>query len=221
MQHFCKQELLFGKLLCKTKPVNQQPVRFTRKPRWLPRAPSKMFRVPVRPKISTEERNELFQLFTTYRTSMKSIKKQLEYELETSYTGQEVLQEIANKEEALWKKCLEINDNWNAEVALARDERLAIEREAQRKLILAQLIEKEEEKKKQLEAIEEIVRLEKEKSKSYITVENIDQAIDKALDNIVNYKYAIDVAGNIYYNNELEKQTTETGKQQQQVKVVN
>lgn len=78
-----------------------------------------------------------------------------------SYTGQEVLQEIANKEEALWAKCIQINENWNAEVAIARDERLAKEREAQRKTILAQLIEKEEEKKQKLEAIEEIVRLEK------------------------------------------------------------
>lgn len=71
------------------------------------------------------------------------------------------MQEITNKEEALWAKCMDINDNWNAEVALARDVRLAHEREAQREIILAQLIEKEEEKKQKLEAIEEIVRLEK------------------------------------------------------------
>lgn len=89
------------------------------------------------------------------------VRKQLEYEVETSYTGQEVLQEIANKEKALWAKCIQINDNWNAEVAIARDERLAKEREAKRKTILSQLIEKEEEKKQKLEAIEEIVRLEK------------------------------------------------------------
>lgn len=56
---------------------------------------------------------------------------------------------------------MDINDNWNAEVALEREQRLAHEREARREEILAQLIEKEEEKKKKLEAIEEIVRLEK------------------------------------------------------------
>lgn len=85
----------------------------------------------------------------------------MENELEKSYTGQEVLQEIAKKEEALWLKCMDINENWNAEVALARDERLAKEREIQRELILAQLIEKEEERKQKFEALEEIVRLEK------------------------------------------------------------
>jgi len=88
-------------------------------------------------------------------------RKQLEEEFEKSYTGHEIIQEIANKEEALWVKCLDINENWNAEVALARDERLAREREVQREIILAQLIEKEEEKKQKFEAMEQIVRLEK------------------------------------------------------------
>lgn len=88
-------------------------------------------------------------------------RKQLEIELEKSYTGQEVLQEIADKEDALWAKCIEVNDTWNAEVALDRDERMAKEREVQREVILGQLIDAEEQKKRNLETIEEIVRMEK------------------------------------------------------------
>ncbi|NP_001280367.1 probable 28S ribosomal protein S26, mitochondrial [Acyrthosiphon pisum] len=210
MQNLCKVELLYGKLLCKTKAINQQPVRYTRKPRWLPKAPTKMFRVPVRPQISPDENKELFRLYTNYRTTMKSIQEQLEYELETSYTGQEVLQEIANKEEVLWAKCMDVNDNWNAEVATEREQRLAKEREDRREEILAQLIEKEEDKKKKLEAVEEIIRLEKEKSKTYITVENIDEAIEKALDNVVDHKYALDLAGNIFKGNDPNEPTTGT-----------
>ncbi|KAL4090702.1 hypothetical protein QTP88_025489 [Uroleucon formosanum] len=210
MQNLCKVELLYGKLLCKTKAINQQPVRYTRKPRWLPKAPTKMFRVPIRPQISADESKELFRLFTNYRTTMKSIQKQLEYELETSYTGQEVLQEIANKEKILWAKCMDINDNWNAEVAIEREQRLANEREVQREDILAQLIEKEEDKKKKLEVIEEIIRLEKEKSKTYITAENIDEAIEKALDSVVDHKYALDLAGNILKGNEPNEPSTGT-----------
>lgn len=105
----------------------------------------------------------LHVLVTDFQKSIVHIcfRKQLEYELETSYTGQEVLQEIANKEEILWAKCMDINDNWNAEVTLDREERLANERESRREEILAQLIEKEEEKKKKLEVVEEIIRLEK------------------------------------------------------------
>lgn len=56
---------------------------------------------------------------------------------------------------------MDINDNWNAEVAIEREQRLANEREVQREDILAQLIEKEEDKKKKLEVVEEIIRLEK------------------------------------------------------------
>lgn len=56
---------------------------------------------------------------------------------------------------------MDVNENWNAEVALEREQRLANEREARREEILAQLIEKEEDKKKKLEAVEEIIRLEK------------------------------------------------------------
>jgi len=222
MQNFSKKELLFGKLLCKTKAINQQPVRFTRKPRWLPKAPSKMFRVPVRPQVSVEERNELFKLFTNYRTSIKSIQKQLENELEKSYTGHEVLREIADREETLWAKCVDVNENWNAEVAIAREERLAREREVQRETILAQLIEKEEEKKQKFEATEQIIRLEKEKSKTYITTENIDEAIEKALDNIVDHSYALDLAGNIYQgNNSNEPGTGTTGTHQLRVQSIN
>lgn len=90
-----------------------------------------------------------------------NFRKQLEKELETSYTGQEILQEIINKEEAIWAKCIDINENWNAEVALDREERLTKKREIERENILAQLIEKEKNKKQKLEEIEEIVRLEK------------------------------------------------------------
>lgn len=72
-----------------------------------------------------------------------------------------MLQEIAHKEEMLWAKCMDLNDNWNAEVATEREQRLANEREAKREEILAQLIEKEEDKKKKLEVVEEIIRLEK------------------------------------------------------------
>ncbi|XP_050424210.1 probable 28S ribosomal protein S26, mitochondrial [Adelges cooleyi] len=198
MQNLWKSELLFSHLLNKTKTIHQQPVRYTRKPRWLPIAPSKIFRVPKRPQVSIEERNELFNLFTMYRTCMKSIKKQLEEELEKTDTGYKVLQEIAKKDEEQWAKCLSINENWNAEIAISRDQRLARNKEVLRNDIMTHLIENEEEKRKKLEEIENIVKLEKEKSKNFITIDNIDEAIEKALDNVVDHNYAIDLRGNIY-----------------------
>lgn len=87
--------------------------------------------------------------------------KQLEQELEKSFTGEEVLKEITQKEEKEWQLCLAINNDWNAEVASARDERIAKEKEVERQKILEQLITQEEEKQKRLNIIEEQVRLEK------------------------------------------------------------
>lgn len=42
---------------------------------------------------------------------------------------------------------------------------------------------------------EELVRKEKEASSSFITSENIDEAIEKALTETVDYNYAIDING--------------------------
>jgi hypothetical protein len=73
MQYVGKNTVVSTKFLEISTQIFLQPVRYTRKPRWLPKAPSKMFRVPIRPQISVEERNELFHLFTNYRTCMKAI----------------------------------------------------------------------------------------------------------------------------------------------------
>lgn len=58
--------------------------------------------------------------------------------------------------------------------------------------------------------INQIFCLFQEKSKTYITTENIDEAIEKALDNVVDHKYAIDLAGNIYQGNTSNEPTTGT-----------
>lgn len=85
----------------------------------------------------------------------------MEQELEKSFTGEEVLKEIAQKEEKEWQLCLAINNDWNAEVAAARDERIAKEKEEERQMVMEQLIIHEEKKQKKLEIIEEQVRQEK------------------------------------------------------------
>lgn len=85
----------------------------------------------------------------------------MEQELEKSFTGEEVLNEIIQKEEKEWQHCLEINNDWNAEVASARDERIAKEKEIERQTILEYLINNEEEKRKMQELVEERVRKEK------------------------------------------------------------
>lgn len=48
-------------------PTCVQCVRWRRKPRWIPTAKSKMFRVPERKKEDPEERAELMRLHKNYK----------------------------------------------------------------------------------------------------------------------------------------------------------
>ncbi|KAH8337734.1 hypothetical protein KR067_011807 [Drosophila pandora] len=175
-------------------------VRWRRKPRWLPVAKSKMFRVPERKKQSEEERTELMRLHNQYKTQLRSVRQFLREEVvrheETSTADHIVL--TPEQEEAEFLKCVDINANWNAKIAKERDQRLAKEREekvayVQERLEARQLREEERREQANLRVMREI-----ESSKTFITRENLDAAIGTALANPVDHNFAIDLAGNLY-----------------------
>jgi small subunit ribosomal protein S26 len=58
----------------KLSPVCVQCVRWKSKPRWLPVAKSKLFRIPVRPKTDESEEIELRRLHNRYRTQMRAVR---------------------------------------------------------------------------------------------------------------------------------------------------
>jgi hypothetical protein len=58
----------------KINPVCVHCVRWIRKPRWLPVAKSKMFRIPERPSIPENERIEFKRLHDRYNTHMRAIR---------------------------------------------------------------------------------------------------------------------------------------------------
>lgn len=120
------------------------------------------------------------------------------------------------QEEAEFQKCLDANAAWNAAIAKERDQRLAKKREEkvayiQERLEAQQL--REEERKEQAN---QRVLLEIERSKNYITRENLDAAIETALANPVDHNFAIDMAGNLYHGrstSQLPDATTEPNQQ--------
>lgn len=103
-----------------------QIIRWKRKPRWLPVAKSKLFRIPVRPIIPEEEKIELFKLHAHYKTQMRAIKKFIREEV----AAETVSLENVNSEKSLleesidFKRCEEENRKWNEEVAVIRAQRL-------------------------------------------------------------------------------------------------
>ncbi|XP_017072219.1 probable 28S ribosomal protein S26, mitochondrial [Drosophila eugracilis] len=175
-------------------------VRWRRKPRWLPVAKSKMFRVPERKKQSEEERTELMRLHNQYKTQLRSVRQFLREEVihheETSTADHIVL--TVEQEEAEFQKCLEANAAWNAAIAKERDQRLAKEREEKVAYVQERLEARQVREEERREQAQQRVLLEIERSKTYITRENLDAAIETALANPVDHNFAIDLAGNLY-----------------------
>lgn len=109
-------------------------------------------------------------------------------------------------EEAEFQRCSAINSEWNLKIAEIRDARVAKENEERREYIQERLELKEAREAQEMTLIEDRIRVEKESSKHFITRENIDQHIDQALANPVDYNFAIDLKGNKLKNdNEMEQ----------------
>lgn len=93
------------------------------------------------------------------------------------------------------KRCTSINEKWNKKQREIREK--AISKQQENDIIAAlEKVELEKKKIKEMkENIEEIVRKEKEQSKTFITAENIDAAIEQALANPVDYNFALISSG--------------------------
>ncbi|XP_050302440.1 probable 28S ribosomal protein S26, mitochondrial [Anthonomus grandis grandis] len=166
-----------------------------RKPRWIPTAKTKKFRVPTRPQIPKDEELELLRLNNNYRTQIKSIRAFLREKHSTLFQKSLDPEEILKLFREDFDACKAINDKWNEEIRVIREKRM--EEMLQNDIEFAQKrMELELEKRHQLQELaESLVRKEKDVSSSFITAENIDEAIDKALESFVDYNFAIDETG--------------------------
>ncbi|KAH8260888.1 hypothetical protein KR044_000019 [Drosophila immigrans] len=175
-------------------------VRWRRKPRWLPVAKSKVFRVPERKKQTEEERTELMRLHNQYKTQLRSVRQYLRAEVirheETSTADHIVL--TPEQEEAEFQQCIDINAAWNAKIAGERELRLAKERDEKIAYVQERLEAGKLREEERRERADEHVRREIEQSKTFVTRANLDEAIETALANPVDHNFAIDLAGNLY-----------------------
>ena len=181
--------------------VNYQSVRYGRKPRWLPMARSKMFRIPPRPQVPEDEAAEMHRVNNQYRTQMKSLMKYLGANYMT--VSEEVDHEVHLKEfEEDFSKCNALNDEWNERVKIERDEyfKTQIELEVQqaREILESKILLEEE----RMEELEQVVREQKQLANTFITPENVDEVIEYALNNPTDYNFSIDLEGNVYQGRE-------------------
>ncbi|XP_015590406.1 probable 28S ribosomal protein S26, mitochondrial isoform X2 [Cephus cinctus] len=180
-----------------TNSLYSQIIRWKRKPIWLPTAKSKMFRVPVKPVIPKEDNDELQRLSNIYRTYMRSLRKYMimigkKNEIQFDHSVVEAA------EAADFEKCSAINNEWNEEIADIRKYRLHKERTQRDVGNWWRMKNYKEMLAENQEKVEEEVRSVKKQAESFITAENIDQAIEEALTIVIDHNAAIDHDGNFY-----------------------
>lgn len=177
-----------------TKLQNFQSIRF-RKPRWMPRAKSKMFKVPPRPVIPIEDTLELQRLHNNYRCQVKSIRKYLE--LHWKEKTEETIDYDAQKQqfEEDLKTSLLLNEKWSELLRPLRESFFENELKAKLDFEIKKMEDKKAQQQAALVKVEDIVRVVKIDSKNFITPENIDVNIDKLLENETNFNYALNLKG--------------------------
>lgn len=179
-------------------PMYYQTVRWSprnRKPLWLGTAKTKKFRVPVKPVIPDDEKEELKRLFNNYRTQIKSLRKFFYLKHSVTLMAQADTEQLKKDFDEDFLRCQKINNEWNEVIRKQREERLAKELKADIEFAKNRLAERIKKKEEVLAKAEEIVRREKEQSKYFVTPENIDRAIEEAINNPIDYNFAIDLNG--------------------------
>ncbi|GBM23566.1 hypothetical protein AVEN_196642-1 [Araneus ventricosus] len=184
------------KVSCKSMQLRWKKIPI-RKPRWLPMAPSKLFRIPEHPYVPPDEKQLIEDLLEEYYRKIESLRKVFKEELAQKSRDEGHTLENQKLEEAKFLSLLEENKKENERLRKIREE--TMERLFQEKQVeLLQLEENRKLKEQETKLwVEEMVRKEKEKLAVWITYENLDDAIAKALSDPRNVCYSVDVNGNV------------------------
>ncbi|CAI5696965.1 small ribosomal subunit protein mS26 [Oreochromis niloticus] len=171
-----------------------------RKSRTDPVAKSKEGRIKVPPPVDPVEMVVLKERYTEYKLIMRALRLEFKeevlrkkYEEETGSQAEERARQEAEEHRAL----MAWNNEENLRMLKARILRVQKEaEEAERKKIEAAIQREQEQQEFIKEKEREILRLQEE-VKNFITMENLDQRIEEALDNPKNYNFAVDKEGRV------------------------
>ncbi|XP_072041952.1 small ribosomal subunit protein mS26-like [Amphiura filiformis] len=174
--------------------VNKQCVRW-RKMRTDPPPKNKVI-IKRRPVYNEWEDNFLSTKLNHYRTMMRGIQSIIVKQVEFAAARDELL--LARKKELeLVPELLRWNEEENEKTKRERALRLAEETTKSEEEKLQRLLREDEKRILHLQQAEEIVRLEKEASKSFITLENMEEKIEEAIENPKNYNFLLKQDGSL------------------------
>ena len=173
-------------------------VKAHRKPRWIPRAPSKTFVLPGKDHTPEAELEQIMKLKFEHRNHVAALTQYLwEDYLKSSSAGKEA-QMQQEREEEEHANLLIKNEHINARVVIRRQERLEREAQEEEQRIRMELEDAKKREKEQAERIDDVIKYEKKQIENRITVDELERAILQAIDNPVDDEFAIDTEGHIY-----------------------
>ncbi|KAI9545864.1 hypothetical protein NQZ68_033346 [Dissostichus eleginoides] len=171
-----------------------------RKSRTDPVAKSKVGRIKVPPPVDPEEMVVLKERYGEYQMIMRALRLEFKeemlrkrYEEDTGSLAEERARQEAQEHRVL----MDLNHLENQRMLKLRIVRVQKEKEeADRKKFEVILQREQEQQEIVKEKEKEILQLQ-EDAKNFITLENLDQRIEEALDNPKNYNFAIDKQGKV------------------------
>lgn len=174
---------------------NYQSVRYLRcrKPIWMPRAKSKMFKVPPRPVIPIEEELELRRLHNNYRTHVRSIRTFLEINWKEKTEETIDHDALQRKFEEDLQRTLLLNKEWTEKLKPQREKFNANQLNTYLDIALKKIDRVRFQRDIKNKKVEELVRKVKADSKYFITQDNINEVLDGIIENKTDHNYALNL----------------------------
>ncbi|XP_023148121.1 28S ribosomal protein S26, mitochondrial [Amphiprion ocellaris] len=171
-----------------------------RKSRNDPVAKSKEGRIKTPPPVDPVEMVVLKERYSEYQLIMRALRLEFKeevlrkrYEEETGSRAEERARQEAEEHQAL----MAWNDQENLRLLKLRVLRVQQEAEEAQRKKMEVIMQREQQQQELLKEKEKEILQLQEDIKNFITLENLDQRIEEALDNPKNYNFAIDKEGRV------------------------
>ncbi|XP_008313474.1 small ribosomal subunit protein mS26 [Cynoglossus semilaevis] len=171
-----------------------------RKSRNDPVAKSKVGRIKVPPPVDPVEMVVLKERYTEYKLIMNALRMEFREEVLRKKYEEEVgsqAEERAKQEAEEHRALMEFNNQEKVRILKLRISRFQKEKVEAEQKMLAESLKQEQELQESIKESEMVILQLQEDVKNFITLENVDQRIEEALDNPKNYNFAINKEGKV------------------------
>ncbi|KAM9842498.1 small ribosomal subunit protein mS26 [Aulostomus maculatus] len=178
-----------------------------RKSRNDPVAKSKVDRIKVPPPVDPVETVVLKERYSEYKLIMSALRMEFKAEVRRKKWKDKLgslVEERAKQEDEEHRVLMAWNNEENLRCLKLRLLRVQKETEEKERKKLEAAIQQEQEEQEFIKLKEKEILQLQEDAKNFITLENLDQRIDHALDNPKNYNFAINKRGLVVHQTVLE-----------------